>query len=212
VGLLAIFATSFLIGLSGAMMPGPLSALALVEGPRAGPMAGISLGIGHAFAELLVLLLLVLGLKTVLSSPLALGIIGISGGGVLMWMGVEALRLARRSEGAWLASGSSRSSPLRLPIVGITVTVSNPYWLLWWATIGAGYLSISSSSSFPGISSFYIGHILSDFSWLSVLSAISSKGISLNSRIYRAIVPICGIFLIAMAAFFIRYGIRSLTG
>lgn len=209
-----IFFTSFLVGLSGAMMPGPLSAMALVEGPRAGPLAGALLGTGHAFTELLILFLLVSGLKPFLSSPIASGTIGILGGITLIWMGVGALRLSlsKAGERARLLSGSSHSSFPKLLAVGTVVTVSNPYWFLWWATIGAGYLSFSSKFGSIGISSFYLGHILSDLSWLSVLSMASFKGVAFRAWIYRAIISACGVFLIAMAIFFIRHGISSIAG
>ena len=54
---------------------------------------------------------------------------------------------------------------IREPIVGgIVVSLSNPYWIIWWATVGATFMTQSLELGLLGIGAFYVGHILSDFS------------------------------------------------
>src|SRR3972149_10962564 len=85
--LVGISLSWWLVSLSGVMMPGPVSAMAVTEGTRRGPVAGPLVTVGHAAAEAVMLGLLVLGMTRVLQHPPVIGAIGILGGAVLAWMG-----------------------------------------------------------------------------------------------------------------------------
>ena len=84
--LIAIVTTSFLVGLSGAMSPGPLLAFDLRESLRIGFWAGPLVSLGHALLELLTVVLLALGLTHLFSQEAALTVVGIPGGAFLLWM------------------------------------------------------------------------------------------------------------------------------
>jgi len=49
--------------------------------------------------------------------------------------------------------------------------VANPYWIIWWATIGLGYILYSWLFGFWDIASFFSGCILSDMAWYSLVAA-----------------------------------------
>src|SRR5579883_2793500 len=83
------------VSLSGVLMPGPVSAMAVSEGARRGCVAGPLLTGGHAAAETILVALLGLGLGHVLHYPLVIGAIGLGGGGVLWWMGWGTVAAAR---------------------------------------------------------------------------------------------------------------------
>jgi len=51
------------------------------------------------------------------------------------------------------------------------MSVANPYWIIWWATIGLGYILYSWRFGFWGIASFFSGCILSDMAWYSLVAA-----------------------------------------
>src|SRR3989304_2666743 len=107
----------WLVSLSGVMMPGPVSAMAVTEGTRRGPVAGPLVTVGHAAAEAVMLGLLVLGMNRVLQQPPVIGAIGILGGAVLAWMG-------------WGIAGGSRrlrQAGRSLVRTGLLTTVTNPY-------------------------------------------------------------------------------------
>ena len=153
--IVAIFATSFVVGLSGSMMPGPLLALNISEAARRGFWVGPLLIAGHAIVELVVVIALAWGLAEVLGNNLVAGLVGLFGGLFLLWMGFGLLREARHS--IVLAANESvaaRGSMARLALGGALVSVSNPYWVLWWATVGAAYLVWSLQEGIAGISSF----------------------------------------------------------
>ncbi len=71
--LLGISLSWWLVSLSGVMMPGPVSAMAVTEGTRRGPVAGPLLTVGHAGAEAVMLGLLILGMNRALALVVGAG-------------------------------------------------------------------------------------------------------------------------------------------
>ncbi len=211
---LVIFGTSFLVGLSGAISPGPLLAFNIRETVRHGFLAGPYVATGHAILELLVVVALALGLSQLLDLEPVVATIGMLGGLFLLWMGWGMLRnpgqgapgLAEHHHG--VAHGS-----IREPIVGgIIVSLSNPFWTIWWITVGAAFMTQSLELGLLGIAAFYLGHILSDFSWYSLVSAALTSGRRLvTDRVYRGIMLGCGAFLLGMGGYFIATGITILA-
>ena len=102
---------------------------------------------------------------------------------------------------------------IREPIVGgILLSLSNPYWVIWWLTVGAAFMTRSLELGLLGIGAFYIGHILSDYSWYSMVSAALASGRRLiTERLYRGITLVCGIFLAAMGGYFLVTGVKVLA-
>jgi threonine/homoserine/homoserine lactone efflux protein len=87
--------TSFIVALSGALMPGPLLTLTVGESARRGFWAGPLIILGHAALELALVLLLLAGVGVWLHRPAILGTVGILGGGMLAWMGHGLLKVSR---------------------------------------------------------------------------------------------------------------------
>ena len=59
----------------------------------------------------------------------------------------------------------------------------------------------------------YFGHVLADVSWLLLIAFVVSSGRGLmTDAIYRGILLVCGLFLVALSLYFLRSGLRSLRG
>ncbi len=103
-----------------------------------------------------------------------------------------------------LAPGEdSRRGPLSTVAGGALVSMSNPVWSLWWATIGLSYILWASDLGLTGLASFYTGHILADILWFSIVSfAVASGRRVLTPTLYRGLISICGLFLLALGAYF----------
>lgn len=217
--------TWWMVSLSGVLMPGPVSAMAITEGARRGPAAGPLLTAGHALAEAAMLGALAAGVSTVLRQPGVVGVVGLLGGAVLAWMGWGILRAAQRGEvvpahpgaaaGAETASGSGRAGPGRARLVraGLVVTAGNPYWLLWWATVGTSYfLLFTRFGPLAIFLFFFIGHLALDLGWNTLLATLVGAG---RGRIppaaYRVVVGVAGLFVLAMSVYFLISGLRFLT-
>ncbi len=211
---LVIFGTSFLIGLSGAVSPGPLLAFNIRGTVRHGFMAGPYVAAGHALLELVTVVALAFGLTRIREFEPAVAAIGIGGGLFLVWMGIGMLRNPGHGAPASQEHSSVVAShAVREPVVGgVVVSLSNPYWTIWWLTVGATFMARSVELGVLGIAAFYLGHILSDFSWYSLVSAVLASGRRLVTvRVYQVIMLVCGAFLVAMGVYFVVTGARVLA-
>jgi threonine/homoserine/homoserine lactone efflux protein len=206
--LIAIFFTSFIVGFSGAMMPGPLLAVTVAETPRKGSQTGSILTGGHAIAEVAVVILLSLGLAAVMENRAVKGGIGIIGGAMLIFMGFGMIySLIRRKIRQETESAGSKKSG-RLVLDGIITSLSNPYWFVWWATTGAAFLIKSLEFGFLGPVVFYFGHILSDLVWYTVVSVLIWNGRKFIAGVgYKILIGACGLFLLYLGGLFIHDGI-----
>ncbi len=166
VTLFTIFASSFIIALSGALMPGPLLTATISESSQrgfiAGPMMiadtpswnwGWSLRFWQAW-------LLFFSSRLFLRQARWRAVI-------LLWMafglfrGLPSLTLNREV----------RQKRLNHPVAsGIFMSVSNPYWIIWWATIGLGYILYSWQFGIWVSFFFFTGHILADLAWYSFIA------------------------------------------
>jgi len=211
---LFLVGTWWLVGFTGAMMPGPVSTLALTESARRGFWAGPLVTAGHALAELLMVAALVLGAGQALQYNWLVGAIGFLGGFFLLWMGIEIARTAwlGRLSLAQHGVATTRAPHQSALIKGLLASVVNPYWLLWWVTVGAGYLLLFVRFGVPGVVVGYLAHISTDLLWNSFLSFIvtSSRRV-LSDQVYRGILLVCGLFLMALSVYFIQSGVGLLA-
>lgn len=216
----AIFLSSFIIALSGALMPGPLLAVTVRDTAQRGFVAAPLLILGHGILEAGLLAVILLGFAEWIRGDAATTAIALAGGGMLLWMaagmirGLRTLTLdvhragVRPGEEGTVRFGAGYLRPV---LSGIVASVSNPYWTIWWATIGLGYLVLSQELGTAGIALFFAGHILADFAWYLFIGLAVSAGRSrFTDRAYRWIVGACALFLFAFALSFGYFGISRL--
>jgi len=199
--LLTIFGSSFVLALSGAMMPGPLLSVTISESPTRGFMTGPLLIAGHAVLELAMVVVLLLGLAPFLVQDRVFVIIALIGAIILFWMALGMFRSLPELSLDVDVTGAQRSN---LVVTGILLSLANPYWLVWWATIGLGYILYCKGFGPAGVGMFYIGHIMADLFWYGAVSMAVSRGRHLLSDTrYRVIIGVCAGFLVFFAGVFI---------
>jgi len=205
----ALFVTAFIVGLSGAMMPGPLLTTAIAESIRRGFWAGPQIVLGHALLELALVLALLGGLASFLVRNDVFTVIAFLGGAFLIFMGFTMSRDAwggRISLEEVEASGH-REVRIHPVIAGITVSFANPFWHVWWATTGLYFISMAMKSGTIGLASFYSGHIAADLAWYSLVAlAVTGGRRFINQTVYNYILVTCGIFLLGLGFYFIYSG------
>jgi len=206
--LITIFLSSFVIALSGALMPGPLLTITISESSRGGFLTGPLLISGHAILELALITALLLGLAPFFQHPAVFVTTALAGAFILLWMAFGMFRSLPSLHLSLEADHIKRKHPV---ISGILMSIANPYWIIWWATIGLGYILYSWQFGFIGIVFFFAGHILADLSWYSLVSAAVAKGRNiLTDRLYRGLIAICAIFLLLFSGYFAYAGIARL--
>jgi threonine/homoserine/homoserine lactone efflux protein len=199
----AIFFGSFLIGFSGAAAPGPMLTVTIREAATRGFWAGPLVVLGHSILELLLLAAILLGLGTVLTKPLFFSVTGLVGGAILIWMGGSMLRgLPELS----LKLSTDDKKSMHPTVGGIVTSLSNPYFPLWWATAGLALIANAAVKGLAGQGAFYVGHILADLVWYSIVSALIhfGRGLLTDTR-YRVMMGVLATMLVGFGLYF-AYG------
>jgi len=206
--LAGIFVSSFVVGLSGALMPGPVLTVTIGETTRRGFWAGPLIVLGHGMIEFALFIALVLGVGTFLRQDIVFGVVGVGGAAVLIWMGIGMVRGSNKASLEISPASNRQGTPVW---AGLLSSIANPYFILWWATIGLSYIALSQRHGLYGLGSFYSGHILSDLVWYSAVAAAITAGKRVvSNRTYRIIIAMCGIFLLALGAYFGSKGLSAL--
>ena len=195
---LAIFLSSaVMISLSGVLSPGPMTAAALQQGSRSA-FTGIYIALGHAVIEMPLIFLIYLGVGNVLHIEGVRITIGIAGGIYLLFIGIGLLRPQVNGE-----SDKDTSTPSSF-FSGIFLSGGNPYFLLWWVTIGAGLGIGAARFGLVGLILFAALHWLCDLVWYSFLSFASFKGIKMfGAGLYKKVSVICGLAMLFYGGAFI---------
>jgi len=206
--LAGIFISSFLIALSGAMVPGPVLSVTITESVKRGVWAGPMIIAGHGMLEVVFILLLLGGFAEFLNNRIFISTVGMLGGCYLIWMSVMMAKDIKRMTINFHGGRNVWGGPV---VAGVMTSLANPYWIIWWATIGLGYVIVSMRYGINGVVIFFMGHILADFSWYSMISFAVSKGKRfLNDGLYRNIMGICAFMLLFFGSLFFLWGVRNL--
>jgi threonine/homoserine/homoserine lactone efflux protein len=218
-GLIQIFIQAFLVGFSGAVAPGPLLTYNIQLAYKKGFWVGPKLILGHAILEALLIVGIIGGLGRFIQLPTTKIVLWLFGGLLLFWMGYELiwketqrnLQTTLEASAAGESAFSVKATNLNPVLAGMIISLSNPYWALWWAMIGLGLITQALSFGWIGVVIFFSGHILSDFIWYSFISGAVAKGRRYLSEVaYHWLLRICGVFLFVIAIGFIFDALKTL--
>jgi len=198
VSLLFFLIEVVVISLSGVMAPGPVTAAAIGMGTRS-RYAGPLIAVGHGVVEFPLMILIVLGVGRILKLPTAQIVISLAGGIFLLIMAIQMLKSLRSAEKQ--QGKVTKSAPV---LAGIILSAGNPYFLLWWATIGLALATTATGIGIWAFALFAIIHWLCDLIWLSALSWASFKGsVLLGPRGMRIVLMVCSAALFVFGLIFI---------
>ena len=196
----------FIISFSGAIQPGPVTAATIALSSRY-KYAGGFLALGHAIIEFPLMILIVLGMDIFLKSVSTQIVIGLAGGvflliiGIRMWSSLNAVNYQTTTQ-------YTITRPL---LAGLVLSAGNPYFLLWWATVGLALATEARTLGIWAFVLFTIAHWLCDFIWLQALSWANYKGsILLSPQNQHRLLKICSIALFGFGLFFVYNSIKTL--
>jgi threonine/homoserine/homoserine lactone efflux protein len=208
-----IFSFSFLVALTGAMAPGPLLTYTMIKSVttrKRGYLVGLWVIIGHAVIEMVIILFLLLGFSFVLKNILIVRSIGVIGGIILIYFGGSIIRdvYQKKIPTDFLKSVENpdnhvtkkREYSLENPVIGgMMISLANPYWWIWWATIGFAFMLQFEISfeKWPNLLAFFLGHEAGDLVWYLLVSILSFFGLRrLNKKAYYGFLVVCSVFMI----------------
>jgi len=204
--LVSFLIQAVVISFSGVMAPGPVTAVTIGLGARI-RNAGALVAVGHGIVEFPLMVLIVVGVGRFFEIPSVRIGIGLAGGVMLLVMSVGmflALRKAADDE----AAQPARAGPV---VTGILLSIGNPYFLLWWATVGLALASRAAKLGIMAFVLFAILHWLCDLVWLEVLSRASFRGSKVfGRRGQRIVMAICAAALLFFAGMFLFKATRDL--
>jgi threonine/homoserine/homoserine lactone efflux protein len=197
------------IGLSGALMPGPMLSVCIAESYKKGFWAGPLIVLGHSLPEFALMVLFSLGLNRFIKNDTVIGVIGIVGGLFLGWLAVRIFIEVR--QGITIDLTAKEDIGWGPVVAGVWTSVSNPGWIVWWATIGARYILLSLDHGIVGLAFFFVGHVMADLVWYSLVSFLVSRGRGrISDRVYHVVLFVCSLMVFGFAVLFFVNGIMNL--
>jgi len=196
--LLSMLLLGFVIGLTGALAPGP-TLVATINASLSGSWtAGLKISLGHIIVELVIVILIVLGLATVARPYMAA--IALAGGVALIIFGVLTI-LGSKTASLDQKTTRSTGNPI---IAGLVSSAANPYFWICWLSVGSAMVIAGLEGGLLFAVVFMIGHWAADTGWFTLVATGVSKGVSiLTDTMYHRIMAACGLFLIAFGVYYI---------
>lgn len=202
-----------LVSVSGVLTPGPLFFANLALSRYGGFWSGIKIAIGHTIVELPVIILYSLPFIVFTSSSttfIMFPIISIIGGVSFIVFGI--FYVARTLSKNDNLNATVKPSHIENPILaGILFTGVNPFFFLWWISVGVKLISDSLQFlGFPlGIVFLFFVHVWMDYAWLGLSSYFASRGMKIvGSHYHKLIVILLTLPLFYYGINFIVAGIR----
>ena len=201
--MLPILSSVVVISFTGVMAPGPMFAVTLAKSYKS-PWAGAFISLGHAVIEVPLILLIYFGFARFFENSVVQLVLSIVGGGMILWMGISMFRA--RAE---VVQGGKDLS-YNAFTAGILTSGLNPFFLLWWATIGSMLIMKFLDFGVTGLIVFIVVHWACDLVWLSFVSTTVYKTQSLWSRKFQEWLFIaCSLLLAGFGIWFMVSGILA---
>lgn len=196
------FMSVVVISLSGVMMPGPMFAMTVTKSYKS-QFAGVQIALGHAVVEIPLILLIYFGLAQFFQLELVRLILNLVGGAMIIWLGVDMFR-ARAG-----VMQKGKDLAYNAVVAGVVTSLFNPFFFLWWATIGSMLIMNSLNFGLTGFVLFIPVHWLCDLIWLSFISILIYRTQSLWGRKFQeGLFIICSLILIGFGGWFLYLGLR----
>ena len=200
--MLPILASVVVISFTGVMAPGPMFAVTLAKSYKS-PWAGTQMSLGHAVIEVPLILLIYFGFAQFFQNIIVQLVLSVLGGGMIIWLGIGMFR--SRTE----VVRKGKDLPYNAFTAGILTSGLNPFFLLWWATIGSMLIMSFLDFGVVGLTIFILVHWSCDLAWLSFVSTVVYRTHSLwgvRPQVWTFIG--CSLLLMGFGGWFVVSGIQ----
>ena len=196
--MIEMLAKAFLIGLTGALAPGPTLVATVNSSLKYGWTAGPKIAAGHALVETVIFLSIVEGLYVTMQQYSRT--IALVGGLALIAFGILTVKGAG-SATMEAGEGKAVANPY---LAGMITSGANPYFWIWWLFVGSALVLSGLQIGLIMAAIFMIGHWGADFGWYLLVSTSLDRGRSiLSEKNYRRILGLCGGFLVCFGLYYL---------
>lgn len=189
---------------SGVLTPGPLFFANLAYGTHHDKWSGIKIAYGHTAVELPLIIILAAGLFTFDTAKKYASVVGLIGGiAILAFAGLQIASIIKEKPRHDTSSIAGNKGPF---IVGIALSALNPFFILWWFTVGSKLIVDSAAFGLAtGVAILFALHIWMDYAWLASTAYLASKGaFVLKSKYYSTL-------LLGLTVVLIYYGLSFVS-
>jgi threonine/homoserine/homoserine lactone efflux protein len=207
----------FTVGISAAIIPGPMTFAAIGASFKNGWRAGPPIFIGHALTELAIFIIVLVGAASFLGKT-TISYLSIIGGLVMLLLGLIMIKKAKDAAIMGISTDnmnfSSNQMPARITAsklnpfsghvcTGIITSALNPFFVVWWLTAGSSIVLQEYIISLAAVIAFILGHWIADLGFLITLSLSFSRGKEMISqRTHQIMVYLCGGFMAVFGLWF----------
>ena len=192
------------ISISGVVAPGPMLAVTLAKSCKS-PWAGTLMSLGHAVVETPLIILIYFGFARFFENHAVQFTLAILGGGMIFWMGISMFlnRLKIVREGQDL--------PYSAFVAGITMSALNPFFLLWWATVGSLLVMKFLDFGVRGLIILIVVHWTCDLIWLTIVSqTVHRTRRFISLRFQECLFIVMAVLLAGFGVYYLISGIRMI--
>lgn len=219
---LALFLiTVVTISMTGVMMPGPVTAATIAKGYK-DKWAGGWIALGHGAVEFPTIAFMALGFSTVLKNIWVAILIGLLGGSMLVFMGISMIT-SREGVVAKLREtdddkGAKKEKaddpfPYHPFTAGVITTASNPYYFLWWATLGAALTLNALEFGLVVLVVFAVLHWSIDLGWdVFIGYGVNKSKRFWDQKVFITIFAICGVIMMVFGIWFVASAVTTALG
>jgi threonine/homoserine/homoserine lactone efflux protein len=194
----------FTVGLTGALVPGPMLFSTIEASFKKGWIAGPEVVFGHMIIELILCVLIFFGAASFFGAG-AVSAISLIGGLTLVVFGIFTVKDARTAAASLQLSQDRKGLKLKFSpaTMGLLTSISNPYFWIWWLTAGSALVLKAYEVGIIISIAYILGHWTADLSWYTAVSGSISRGKTLLSqKSHRYVLYACGLFLIVFGFYF----------
>ena len=202
--MLPILLSVVVISLSGVMQPGITTAMAIAKSFKS-PWAGTNVALGHAVIEVPLILLIYFGFAHFFQNTTVRLVLSLVGGSMIIWLGISMFRA--RAE----ITKQGKDLPYNAFTAGIFTSVLNPFFWVWWATIGSMLVMKIVDFGVAGLASLTVVHWSCDLVWLSFISVLVYRTHSLWGKKFQEWLFIaCSALLVGFGGWYLISGIQMI--
>jgi threonine/homoserine/homoserine lactone efflux protein len=199
---LDILAAGFLIGLTHAMPPGPITFEVLKRGVSEGFLSAFKVDVGAVAADAVFFSLLAIGLSQAISNPIGKIAMWLCGCALLAFLGLRGIYRIATNKAATFTDKPRSNSPLA---AGFLICITSPFAIAWWMGVFAGTMAFFSDAwSLAGL---FGGIALACLLWYALLGVLSSAGKKMFRQSWLTLLSLaCSVMMLAFAVILLYRG------